>query len=94
MPMKGMDELMSDLENKEQAQKEKHLEKIIQKGISDENDDKKITSVFLDEKTKKEFQAAIKKTGLSMSNLFNAFMKAYLKNSEIRKTVISEIAED
>ena len=54
----------------------------------------KPTTVILDEEIKREFQAQIKKSGLNMGILFNAFMKSYIKNPEIRKAVISEISED
>lgn len=54
----------------------------------------KPTTVILDDEIKREFQAQIKKSGLNMGILFNAFMKSYIKNPEIRKAVISEISED
>lgn len=54
----------------------------------------KPTTVILDEDTKTAFQTMVKKSGLNMGLLFNAFMKAYMKNSEIRKAVIAEISED
>lgn len=84
--LKTKDEIMK-IEN------EKKAEKIINAKAENAEKTAKATTIVLDAEIKKEFQLQIKKSGLNMSFLFNAFMKAYLKNPEIRKAVISEISE-
>ena len=75
-------------------QKEKEAEKIINAKIEKTTKTAKATTVILDDEIKRDFQALIKEKGLNMGIIFNAFMKSYLKNPEIRKAVISEISED
>lgn len=84
--LKTKDEIMK-IEN------EKKAEKIINAKAENAEKTAKATTIILDAEIKREFQLQIKKSGLNMSFLFNAFMKAYLKNPEIRKAVISEISE-
>ena len=84
--LKTKDEIMK-IEN------EKKAEKIINAKAENAEKNAKATTIILDAEIKREFQLQIKKSGLNMSFLFNAFMKAYLKNPEIRKAVISEISE-
>lgn len=73
---------------------EKKMEEIIHGKTENTSKTTKPTTVILDEDTKTAFQTMVKKSGLNMGLLFNAFMKAYMKNSEIRKAVIAEISED
>ena len=84
--LKTKDEIMK-IEN------EKKAEKIINAKAENAEKNAKATTIILDAEIKREFQLHAKKSGLNMSFLFNAFMKAYLKNPEIRKAVISEISE-
>ena len=72
---------------------DKAAEKIIFAKSENAEKTAKATTIILDAEINREFQLQIKKSGLNMSFLFNAFMKAYLKNPEIRKAVISEISE-
>lgn len=73
---------------------EKKMEEIIHGKTENISKTTKPTTVILDEDTKTAFQTMVKKSGLNMGLLFNAFMKAYMKNPEIRKAVIAEISED
>ena len=89
--MKSKSELMNAEEKRKKA------ESIIAGNLEEKKTSKtttKPTTVILDEDTKTAFQTMVKKSGLNMGLLFNAFMKAYMKNSEIRKAVIAEISED
>ena len=67
-------------------------EKIIAGAEKNEKQKVKTSTVSLEEDVKKEFQSMMGKgTGLNMSLVFNAFMKMYVKNPEMRKKVSQEI---
>ena len=73
---------------------EKKAEEIIFAKTENTSKTAKATTVILNEETKAAFQNMVKKSGLNMGILFNAFMKAYMKSPEVRKAVIAEISED
>lgn len=71
---------------------ESQNEKIIAGAEKTEKHKTRTSTVSLEEDVKKEFQSMMGKgTGLNMSLVFNAFMKMYIKNPEMRKKVSQEI---
>lgn len=77
-----------------EKENEKKLDDIIFAKPENTSKTAKATTVILNEDTKAAFQNMVKKSGLNMGILFNAFMKAYIKSAEVRKAVIAEISED
>lgn len=84
--MKTKSELMNE-------EKRKKAESIIE-GISEEKKTSKTTTVILNEETKKQFQEMIKKNHVSLSGIFEIFMRCYIKNPEIRKIIIEEMMSE